>query len=38
MCITLGLAIQPHLATGPLTYISIDIQAANGSTTHLVYQ
>jgi hypothetical protein len=24
--------------TGPLTYISIDIQAANGSTTHLVYQ
>ena len=25
-------------ATGPLTFVSIDAQAANGSTTHLVYQ
>ena len=25
-------------ATGPLTFVSIDTQAANGSTTHLIFQ
>ena len=25
-------------ATGPLTFVSIDTQSANGSTTHLIFQ